>query len=1103
MRTTIVALLLLAALNPMMTGTTLEEAQVWFTGADGVEVINEVEPNNVNTSGQEVYPGDVVRGAVEMWDDKHDWYSVWLEPGQTLLLTLSHASGDGVSMAVWDEENTHYATSNPGKTRDTVFLDEDDTSVGGVYSVAVNATMTEAGGGAYVLEIDAGYEVQWYAPSAGWYVAADTYDAKGNIMYTSTLSSYQFANADSTDTQSAPVWTNGDFWNFSITMPSMFGITYDEYHQMTVTGVDTVAGKECYRVDIAGKATLEMSMMGMTTTTVDEETGEACYTKDALDLVHENLTHTSSMESSGGFGAMSDTSGRECTDDQDCDGVDDFFDDCPDTAPGAEVDAWGCSDEQNNGGGSGGGSDDTDGDGVPDSNDACPSEASTPENDADNDGCPDENGGGSGDGGGSGTADADNDGVSDDEDSCPNTPAGESVDFFGCSDSQNGGGGSGDGGGSGGGSGGGGDGGMGGGGGSIEDGCIPMGIDQSTTMKMDFTYANGMNELNFPLTEGKVWSEAAEGSGTMAMQILMGGCTILDITFEDSGALPLNYRHLGTQSFDVNGNQVTANGIQSFAGREGNNDWATPDFTILPSVPDNTAKYGLPFAAWVNVVGFNEFNSTVDISATVNAQNAPLMYDNQQLTIDDLGAVVVDTMNLSSGDYELTITGTHDGRDRSVSVPFTVDNTPDFEIQTMDPWIVLPGGVPWVVPTPIFIEPVNGFGADVSLSAVVPDGVTAELDFAQGKAPFMAVLTLTLADNLTEGDYTVVISGTAGETIRSDEITFSITSLPEFSLNIDDREQLLTEGEMAISGAIDAHNGLDLSMGGMLDIIVEPYNQALIDSAVITWGDIDANGDLTFSVTFDVDENIPLHEYTIQLNVVSLDGGIAHAASVAFVTESSTLDGTAVEADASVVVSGNTSLHDGKDTAVEEVGADDGSGDGDNNQGTNKDDDTSESDSQSSNTVLVVGSTIAVLGVVAGIAIVVLRGRNAGGSDKDFSNQLWNDGAAQPMQPMAQPGMMAQPAMQQPMAQQPVMQQPVVQQHIVQQPVVQQPVMTAPAPPQAATAPPPPAQPTTVADYTGLPPGGQYDTSTGQTIYVQTDGIRWQMMPDGSFNRLG
>ena len=605
-----------------------------------------------------------------------------------------------------------------------------------------------------------------------------------------------------------------------------------------------------------------------------------------------------------------------------------------------------------------------------------------------------------------------------------------------------------------------------------------MGVDQSTTMSMDLTYANGMNELNFPLNEGTVWSEAAEGTGKMSMQVLMGGCTILDVEFEDSGALPLNYRHLGTQSFDINGNALTANGIQSFAGREGNNDWATPDFTILPSVPDTVAKYGLPFAAWINAVGFNEFSSPVDISATVNAQNAPLMYDNQQLTINETGAVVVDTMNLTSGDYELTITGTQDGRDRSVVVAFTVDNTPDFEIQTMDPWIVLPGGVPWVVPTPIFIEPVNGFGADVSLSAVVPEGVSAELDFAQGSAPFMAVLTLTLAENLTEGDYTVVISGTSGDTVRSDEITFSITSLPEFSLDIDNREQLLVEGEMEISGAIDAHNGLDLSMGGMLDIIVEPYNQALIDSAIITWGDIDANGDLTFSVVFDVDESIPLHEYTIQLNVVSLDGGIAHAASVAFVTESSTLDGTAVAADETVVVSGNTSQHDGTNKAVEDVGTNE---DGETANGETKDkDEASDTEDQSSNTVLIAGSAIGVLGIIIGIAVVVLRGRS-GDAGKDFSSQLWADGAAQPVaqQPvMQQPAMVAQPGV--PM--QPA--QPVVQQPVMQQPVATQPVMTAPAPPAVATAPAPPAQPMTVADYTGLPPGGTYDQSTGQTIYA-------------------
>jgi hypothetical protein len=327
---------------------------------------------------------------------------------------------------------------------------------------------------------------------------------------------------------------------------------------------------------------------------------------------------------------------------------------------------------------------------------------------------------------------------------------------------------------------------------------------------------------------------------------------------------------------------------------------------------------------------------------------------------------------------------------------------------------------------------------------------------------------------------------------------------------------------MSLSGAINAHNGLDLNLGGTIEIIIEPYNEALLESAVITWGAIDANGDLTFDVAFNVDNTIPQHNYTVQLLVLSLDGGLAHSASAVFVTESSTLDGTAEVADESVVVSGNTDQHDGTDTAAEDVGENtDDAGTDDN------DDDKNDSESQSSNTILMAGSAIGVLGIIIGVAVVVLRGRG-GEAGKDFSNQLWTDGTTQPMaqhgmmpqqtmatqaaQPMVQqPVQPAQPMVQQPvqpaqpMAQQPVQAtQPMVQQPVQATQPVQpaQPMQTAPAPPAMATAPPPPAQPTTVADYTGLPPGGTYDQSTGQTVYIQTDGVRWQMMPDGSFNRL-
>ena len=355
----------------------------------------------------------------------------------------------------------------------------------------------------------------------------------------------------------------------------------------------------------------------------------------------------------------------------------------------------------------------------------------------------------------------------------------------------------------------------------------------------------------------------------------------------------------------------------------------------------------------------------------------------------------------------------------------------------------------------------------------------------------------------------MIVTGTAGSNVHSDELTFTLTSLPEFSLEIEEREQIITNGAMSIEGVINAHNGLDLALGGALDIFIEPYNQALLDSAVIEFGAMNSNGDLPFTVTFTVSDTTDRNEYTVNLNVVALDGGVAHMASVAFVTESSTLDGTAVAADASAVVSGNTSQHDGTEEAAQAIA----NGEEVEQEDQTKDEDDkgdSSSDSQSSNTGLIVGSTIGILGVVVGVAVVLMR-RREDGPGKEFNQPQWNQAPAQPMP--AQAGVSSVPDYatgQQPVQHvQPVQPaQPVQHVQPVQAaapvataPVATAPVATAPAPP-VATAPPPPAQPTTVADYTGLPPGGTYDQSTGQTIYIQADGVRWQMMGDGSFTRL-
>ena len=94
--------------------------------------------------------------------------------------------------------------------------------------------------------------------------------------------------------------------------------------------------------------------------------------------------------------------------DQDQDGVVDHKDRCPDTAPGAVVDVYGCAADE-------------DRDGVANAIDACPN---TPEGvSVDEQGC---------------ILDSDADGVPDGQDQCPDTPAGEPVESNGCSFDEDG-----------------------------------------------------------------------------------------------------------------------------------------------------------------------------------------------------------------------------------------------------------------------------------------------------------------------------------------------------------------------------------------------------------------------------------------------------------------------------------------------------------------------------------------------------------------------------------------------------------------------------------------------------------------------------------------
>ena len=88
MRIALVAILLMSVINPLFTQVELQdEPPMLLADGNGVQVIEEIEPNNVNTTGQEVYPGDVVRGAVDMWNDK----MIGIPFGLSLVKPSAHA----------------------------------------------------------------------------------------------------------------------------------------------------------------------------------------------------------------------------------------------------------------------------------------------------------------------------------------------------------------------------------------------------------------------------------------------------------------------------------------------------------------------------------------------------------------------------------------------------------------------------------------------------------------------------------------------------------------------------------------------------------------------------------------------------------------------------------------------------------------------------------------------------------------------------------------------------------------------------------------------------------------------------------------------------
>ncbi|MEM3342491.1 MAG: hypothetical protein QW728_07350, partial [Thermoplasmata archaeon] len=223
-----------------------EKVQAQSGSTDTVKFFMETEPNNNKGQANEVFPGDIVSGTVNVGGDIHDYFKIYLEENSTLRVKISHTFEEGIYLEIYNDTavlNKTYASF----ALDEAFINPDQTDHPGYYYLKVTAVMTFPGGGKYTLEIDSDYEVRYYCPSVGLWVKQEEYDALNvltdQISIQSTTSSTGATGFDAPATLSS-----GASWNFSVGTFDGMGMSASVYDNINYDGTETVGTHSCYKL---------------------------------------------------------------------------------------------------------------------------------------------------------------------------------------------------------------------------------------------------------------------------------------------------------------------------------------------------------------------------------------------------------------------------------------------------------------------------------------------------------------------------------------------------------------------------------------------------------------------------------------------------------------------------------------------------------------------------------------------------------------------------------------------------------------------------------------------------------------------------------------
>jgi len=228
---------------------------------------------------------------------------------------------------------------------------------------------------------------------------------------------------------------------------------------------------------------------------------------------------------------------------------------------------------------------------------------------------------------------------------------------------------------------------------------------------------------------------------------------------------------------------------------------ANPDFTISITPESRSIKSGQAATFTVTIVPTGGFSSTVTLSVSPIPDGARAEFNPNPVSNLASGSsqsiLQIETSNLTeSGDYPSTVTAEGGGKTRTITLMLVVAKAADFRLTVNPSSQAVLQGLSAIYQ--VTITSIGGFSSPVllSLSTSGECGVTFDSNPITPPPNGQAVSTLriTTSPNMSLGDHTLLIAGTAGTAIHSVTATLRVDVSSDFALSASPSQTTIAVG---------------------------------------------------------------------------------------------------------------------------------------------------------------------------------------------------------------------------------------------------------------------------------------------------------------------